>query len=134
MYTPFPWYCGFHDTTVNTNHVTVQRQHHLPVVDIISPATRKFFFQVFVVLAKMSRLLVSKKLKMIKSIRTWFPTFPIYPLSLKTPPLACLQTLKVLLFLLQRSSETSTDVINRASIKGSLGVIYSQKSPLNFQI
>ena len=59
--TPFPWYRGFHDTSANTSHAVVQTQHHLPDVDIIIPVTRKFFFQVFVILAKMSRLLVRKK-------------------------------------------------------------------------
>ena len=79
----------------NTNLATVQTQRHLPDVDIFTPATRTFFFQVFVILAKMSRLLVSKNLNTLKSIKTWFPTFLIHPLSLKTPPFACLRTLKV---------------------------------------
>ena len=110
-YTPFPWYRGFHDTAVNAKHAEVQTQLHLPDVDIITPATQKFFFQVIIILAKMSRLLVNKNLKMIKSIRTWFTTFPVHPLSPKTPPLACLQTSKVLFFALQTSSETSSNVI-----------------------
>ena len=48
---------------------------------------------------------------MIKSVKSWFLTFPVHPLSPKTHLIACLQTLKVLFFSLQTSSEISSDVI-----------------------
>ena len=68
----------------NTNHAMEQAQRHLLEVDIISPATRKFFCQVFVFLARMSRLLASKNLKMIKSVKICFSTFPnAHPCLLK---------------------------------------------------
>ena len=93
-YTPFRLYRGFHDTAVNTNYALRDGTNAAPPTGCTT-ATRKFFFQVFVILAKMSRSLLSKKLKMIKSIKTWFAIFPVHPLSLKTHPLACIQTLNV---------------------------------------
>ena len=101
---------------MNINIPTVKTLPHLPDFDIIAPVIRKFFFPSFRTFRQNEKIAGEQKIENEISNKTVFPTIPDHPMLPKTPPIACLQSLKVLFSVLQRSPETSSDVIEIDSV------------------